>query len=143
MNRSDVPAALDGILELYCHETGRPVDFVSTTDLIRWAAVIKRRQGRERMIQGRPMSDFLSPIPTQYTDHDTVLGYLARHQPYVLDLMDPKAEVTARDGFWLTHRCREQGFRPLKVPAPLFLAEQGIEHVNAYPVTLLRQRFDE
>lgn len=55
--------------------------------------------------------------------------------------MDATAEATIRDGWWLTHRCRERGIEPLKVRVCPWLARQGIFEVNAYPVDLLRRRF--
>lgn len=80
---------------------------------------------------------FLSEVPEGF---DTVLGYLARNNPEALFLMGPDAEATARDGFWLTHRCKQRGIKPVKVEACAHLIEQGIFVVNAYPISLLEER---
>lgn len=80
----------------------------------------------------------LSPCPAGY---DTVLGYLAKVNPGLLELMDRSPEATQRDGFWLRHRCAESGLDWLRVDACPWLRSLGIEKVNAYPVKLLAQRF--
>lgn len=91
---------------------------------------------------GAPDPAYLSRVPFEDydEDYDTVLGYLAKHQPDALrfDAWDPQA--TVRDGYWLKHRCAEHRLEPIKVEAPAVLREQGIETVNAYPVSLLRER---
>lgn len=74
--------------------------------------------------------------------YDTVLGYLAKHFPQRLDLMDDTADATLRDGFWLSNQCKRQGIEPRKVKACLALQEQGIKEVNSYPFHLLERRFD-
>lgn len=75
----------------------------------------------------------------------TILEYLALYRPDLLALMEDTPEQltedTKRDGWWLLHRCREQGLRPEKVPAPSILQTQGVDEVNAYPRHLLEQRF--
>lgn len=71
---------------------------------------------------------------------DTVLGYLSKHNPEALALMDEDAEATLRDGYWLTHRCKKLGITPRKVQAPVVLIRQGIFEVNSYPILLLEQR---
>jgi hypothetical protein len=87
------------------------------------------------------------PCPAKYRSprvpagFDTVLGFLARHDPQVLAAMDDTAEATQRDGFWLRWRCSERFILPLRVKAPPVLRAQGIERVNAYPVALLAERF--
>jgi hypothetical protein len=79
----------------------------------------------------------LSPCPPGW---DTVLGYIAKTNPDLFELMDKVPESTLRDGFWLTHRCRERGVKPIKVPACHWLRKAGVEAVNAYPVELLERR---
>lgn len=76
-------------------------------------------------------------IPRGY---DTVLGYTAKMHPDTLVYDADIPEATVRDGYWLTHRCRERGLACVKVEAPEVLQEQGIELVNAYPVDLLQER---
>lgn len=92
-------------------------------------------------IHGRPISDFTSPIP--YLDYDTVLGYLAKHLPHQLDLMDLAPDATMRDGWALKHTCAQVGRPIYKVEAPKFLKEQGIYEVNCYPRELLDRRFND
>jgi len=81
---------------------------------------------------------FLSPCPPGF---DTVLGYLAKHDPVVLDLLDRDPEATKRDGFWLKHRARERELEVVKVEACPWLRQNGIRWVNAYPTSLLAERF--
>lgn len=70
--------------------------------------------------------------------YDTVLGYLARCHPEMLDLMDYAVpETTARDGFWLAHRHKRCDY----VPAPPVLRQRGIMRVRCWPVGLLAERF--
>lgn len=90
----------------------------------------------------RPKVDlyFLSPCPPGY---DTVLGWIAKNNPGLLDLIDRVPEATQRDGFWLKHRCREQGLEVIKVDACAFLSKQGIKSVNSYPIHLLNVRFSD
>lgn len=76
--------------------------------------------------------------------YDTVLGYLAKNHPDVLDSFDySDPEVTQRDGFWLTHRCKERGISPFYVDAPACFAGKGITHVNAYPIAVLAERWGD
>lgn len=81
--------------------------------------------------------DALSPnVPEGF---ETVLGYLARNRPDLLDLGDWRDPgVTALDGYWLTHRSQAQS---CWVTAPPALEARGIRNVRAYPVALLAQRF--
>lgn len=79
-----------------------------------------------------------SPMPRA---RDTVVGFLAKHDPRVLELMGDEAEHTQRDGYWLMHRARERGIKTLAVQAPPILLEQGIRTVKAWPVALLAERF--
>lgn len=84
---------------------------------------------------------YLSPdCPEGY---ETVVGYLARFNPWAIrcGLADP--EATQRDGFWLKHRSSERGIAVVKVKAPAAFAADGIEHVNAYPVSLLQERLGD
>jgi hypothetical protein len=83
---------------------------------------------------------YLSPCPRGY---DTVLGYLAKNYPERLAIMDQTADATMRDGWWLRGECLRQDIAPVKVKAPAFLREQGIEEVNAYPYALLHHRFSD
>lgn len=86
-------------------------------------------------------TQFLSEgLPEGY---ETVMGYYARFNPWALehlDMTDP--EVTKRDGFWLMHRAVERKVEIVKVQAPDCFAAIGIEQVNAYPLSLLRERLE-
>lgn len=84
-------------------------------------------------------SQYVSPCPDGF---DTVLGYIAKHRPEVLDFMDMNPEATTRDGFWLTNQAKVRKLKVCKVLAPEVLRKQGrhIEMVNAYPVSLLAER---
>lgn len=74
--------------------------------------------------------------------YDTVLGFLAKHHPEVLDSLDySDPQVTLRDGYWLMHRTREAGLAPVLVDAPGCLKAKGISHVNAWPLKLLQKRW--
>ena len=94
------------------------------------------------LINGRPLDDYRTWCSTTLGDtaRDTVVGWLAKHDPERLAIMDATPEATQRDGYWLMHRCRERGIEITKVPAPTVLKEQGIDEVNAYPVWLLAER---
>jgi hypothetical protein len=70
---------------------------------------------------------------------DTVLGYLAKYHPEILDTMDyTNPAATKRDGWWLMHRCKHYHV----VNAPPVLRACGILYVNAWPLELLAQRWD-
>jgi hypothetical protein len=91
------------------------------------------------------------PIASRHADaisnkvppgHDTILGYLAKHQPEILDTVDyADPEVTKRDGWALAHACRRKGLRAVYTPAPAALKRRGILVVRAYPVELLEARW--
>ncbi|PCD76768.1 hypothetical protein [Pseudothioclava arenosa] len=74
--------------------------------------------------------------------YETVIGYYARHNPWALAMQLDDPEATLRDGFWCKHRANERGIAVVKVPAPEIFRSQGIEQVNAYPLSLLRERME-
>lgn len=80
---------------------------------------------------------------TDLEGYDTVLGFLSKHDPFILEMMVDPVEETQRDGFWLMHRARERGLPSLKVPAPKAVTDlyPSIETVKAWPVDLLKERF--
>jgi hypothetical protein len=86
-----------------------------------------------------PDPDYKSPGMPE--DYETVVGYLSQYEARVWELMDHYAEVTQRDGWWLMHRARERNLNVYKVQACPWLIRQGIFEVNAYPISLLRERF--
>ena len=83
--------------------------------------------------------DAVTPdVPEGY---DTILGFLAKRHPDVLDTFDYRdATLTVRDGFKLAHMDNKLG-TPVYVEAPSCLRAAGIERVRAYPVALLQQRW--
>ena len=84
-----------------------------------------------------PVNPYESVVPAGY---DTVLGFLSKDHPEVLDLMEDPISGTARDGLWLTHRAHRRGIGVVEVEAPQIAKDCGIDKLNAYPVSLLRER---
>jgi hypothetical protein len=84
----------------------------------------------------------ISDVPEGY---DTVLGFLAKRHPDVLEAFDYTNPLnTVRDGWWLARRVK--GEKHVRVEdryaeAPPVLKEKGIERVRIYPVSLLEQRW--
>lgn len=107
-------------------------------------AALEELEDLERSIAHVPQAlrhqDALSPdVPPGF---ETILGYLAKHQPEILDEIDySKPEVTARDGWWASHQARRIGRKPVLVSAPPCLQRQNISHVNAWPVSILERRW--
>ncbi|CAB4139640.1 hypothetical protein UFOVP347_50 [uncultured Caudovirales phage] len=97
---------------------------------------LRRRTQEARTLRSRLYDS--EGVPAGF---DTVLGYLSKHCPEHLALIDHMPSATSRDGWWLCHRIRERGLPLHSVPACAFLRAHGIERVNAYPVGLLRERF--
>lgn len=81
---------------------------------------------------------YLSPCQPGY---DTVLGYLAKHQPGTLELLDQVPDATIRDGFKLRALAIKRDLPVLKVDASPFLRSFGIEQVNSYPIRILVEHF--
>lgn len=81
---------------------------------------------------------YLSPCPTGY---DTVLGYLAKHNPGVLELLDKEPDATRVDGIKLREAAKRRGIEWQKVEACPWLRSFGIQMVNAYPIRLLADHF--
>ncbi len=73
--------------------------------------------------------------------YDTVLGFVARH-PDLSHLLTDNPHDTARDGVWCARVCAQRGLMTCKVPAPHVLRDRGINVVNAYPVGIIAERFD-
>ena len=85
-------------------------------------------------------ADCISPDVPE--GHDTVLGYLAKYRPDVLDLFDyADPQWTIRDGYWLMHRARERNLGPVWVDAPPVFQRAGIFQVCAWPLGLLAKRW--
>lgn len=78
--------------------------------------------------------------------YDTVLGYLAKYHPDVLDHVDYyDPTVTQRDGWKLSHQVATRALGGnwdcVYVDAPPCLRLSNIERVRAYPVELLAKRW--
>lgn len=80
---------------------------------------------------------------TDLSEYDTILGFLSKHDQFLIDMMEDPIKDTQRDGFWMMHRCRERGIHSIKVPAPKVVTDMypAIETINAYPISLLKERF--
>lgn len=86
---------------------------------------------------------FKSPrVPAGY---NTILGYLAEKHPSFITQLGEEGIVasTQRDGFWCKHRCAKRGLRVLKVKAPEAAKAEGFDKVNAYPVEVIAERFND
>lgn len=84
----------------------------------------------------RPIEDFYSQCPPGY---NTIIGYIAKELPHlIVEGYADTPEATLRDGWALKRACKMD---VQKVNAPLAFREQGIETLNAYPVTLIREHF--
>ena len=81
---------------------------------------------------------YLSPCPTGY---DTILGYLAKHNPGVLELLDKEPDATRVDGVKLRDVAKRRNLKWVKVEASPWLKGFGIETVTAYPIRLLADYF--
>lgn len=81
--------------------------------------------------------------PDKIAGYDTIVGWVSKNRPDIVENMGTQAWLHTRDGFWLTNQCKKRGLKVHKVRAPEVLVDQGIEEVNAYPVELIAERFDE
>src|SRR5512139_3933002 len=71
--------------------------------------------------------------PNVLEGYDTILGYLAKNHPDILDTFDYRVpEATQRDGFKLSHMARIVGEDQRYVDAPRCLWTEGITRVRAY-----------
>ena len=72
--------------------------------------------------------------------YNTVVGYLAKHDPDQLRTLRDPVNDTSRDGFWCKARTKRKGYRVIKVQAPPALVARGITELNAYPNSVLAER---
>ncbi|PLP55567.1 hypothetical protein CYK37_30220 [Mesorhizobium loti] len=87
-----------------------------------------------------PDSPYISPdVPDGY---DTVLGYLQKTHPEVLDLIDEPISGTQRDGAWLQSQAFSRKLGTVTVEAPQAAKEAGLVTMRAYPLALLEERFN-
>ena len=73
--------------------------------------------------------------------YDTVVGYLAKYHPEMIDLLSDPIADTRRDGILLARECKRKGRDVHKVDAPTIFQDEGIATLNSYPVDLLKVRF--
>lgn len=72
--------------------------------------------------------------------YDTVVGYLAKHDPDQLRALRDPVNDTSRAGFWCKARTEREGYCVVKVPAPPAIVARGITELNAYPTSVLAER---
>lgn len=108
------------------------------TDLGLARGVLGLAPGAAALTQPDYLALYKTPTPLGY---DTILGFLAREQPEVLDLMSEPISDTVRDGFAMRNISKRAGVFAVKVAAPPGLIAAGITEVNAYSLELLRGRF--
>lgn len=117
--------------------SGHPVNSPQVLDAVKAAQSILGEILRDAFpIHKEPL--YTSPVPAGF---DTILGYLSKNQPDIIELMEDPIADTQRDGYWLMHRTKEAQILPEKVKAPACCLGIGITEVNAYPVWLLEKRF--
>lgn len=74
--------------------------------------------------------------------YDTVYGYLARTEPFVLDLMHDFAAFSAQDSARAAALCRKRRMRPVTVRAPeAVVADGGAAHCPAFPLAVLDELY--
>lgn len=107
-----------------------------------WSKIFKalRLMGQKPKPKFLPRDErmILYGSPNVPAGYETVLGYLARHRD---DRLSADPASTQRDGFWLSSQCAKRGIVSVKVIAPHVFKAHGIHHVNAYPVSLVEERF--
>lgn len=70
-------------------------------------------------------------------DCDTVWGWLARNEPWVLDTMTDPVMGCLEDQERGRHFADRQGVEYVAVPAPPAVAQRGIPEVFAFPLHVL------
>ena len=99
------------------------------------AAVTEERDALRAIVGNRHSVAITPDVPDGF---DTILGYLAKHDPDVLDQFDYyDPQATQRDGFWMMHHATDRRV----VSAPACLQMRGIKVVNAWPLSALQERF--
>jgi len=73
--------------------------------------------------------------------YDTVVGYLAKYHPDMIDLLSDPIADTRRDAILLSRECKREGLEVHRVDAPQIFQDEGIASLNSYPVELLKRRF--
>jgi len=88
----------------------------------------------------RDLSQFQSACPAGF---DTIIGWVSKNRYDIIENCGTAAWLHSRDGFWLSNQCKKRQRAIFKVEAPKVLRDQGIDHVNAYPIELIAERFAE
>lgn len=74
--------------------------------------------------------------------YDTVIGWLAKNKPHIVELMSDPVHDTMADGRLLAKTCKDRGIEAVKVDAPLIFVKEGFHVINSYPIRLLEERFN-
>ena len=93
-------------------------------------------------VNATPDLEALYTSPNLPDGYDTVLGYLAREQPEIINLMSEPIGDTLKDSLSLKAKCVKADTLVETVDAPPALRERGIMQINAYPLDYLVDRFD-
>jgi hypothetical protein len=92
-------------------------------------------------VNATPDLESLYTSPNLPEGYDTVLGYLSRERPEIVDLMSDPIGDTLKDSFTLKADCVKDDATVETVDAPPALRERGIMQINAYPLEYLATRF--
>jgi hypothetical protein len=103
------------------------------------AAQVEKLTRRATGVAAKRHTDAVSVSPKGY---ETVLTYLARWHPEILDQIDWRLpDATLRDGYWCFHRTKG---KEVWVKAPkCFANKRHITKVRAYPLAILKERFGD
>ena len=88
-------------------------------------------------VNATPNLETLYTSPNLPEGYDTVLGYLSREQPEIINLMSEPIGDTLTDSLSLKAKCVKDDAAVETVDAPPALLERGITQINAYPVEYL------
>lgn len=120
------------------------------------ASATIRRLAREKLVeiakeldvaQAFPITPDVSPYVTPVDDmpagYDTIIGWLAKNSPELLQqgFSDPRRTIS--DGNKVRALCRDHDRNWLRVPAPPAFQCDDIKEVNAYPVGIIAKHFGE
>lgn len=132
MTRSEIAAELREIRRSITRTPGERI-------MTRYAT-IKWLQNLERDVASTTDDAYQG---TEIVGYDTVLGYLSKYDPVVMDLtLDPVFDTVA-DGKALAQKCRARGATILRVAACKHIKQRypKVTHVNAYPINLLAEHY--
>lgn len=78
---------------------------------------------------------------TTPADHDTVWGFLARWEPWVLELMMDPIKGLFEDQERAKQIAHLLGYEPVAVPAPDKVRQAGVPEVFSFPMAVLLETF--